>query len=90
MYFEQAIVAKRFALIVGLFIICVVPLMVQNLLQEWTGFYSQLGRQICAVAQLLHPAITPFLYILGNKPVATAIKKTLMGKVATHSDLASN
>ena len=64
--------------------------MLQNVLQEWTGFYNQLGRQIGAILKFFHPAITPFLYILGNKPVAAAIKKTLMCKVATANDLASN
>ena len=75
--------ARRFAVVIGVFTLCWMPLEILNCISLWSGWYNEELTTIAVWLSHANSAINPFLYAYGSPQLREAFRqKILCTKIA--------
>ena len=70
--------ARRFAVVIGVFTLCWMPLEILNCISLWSGWYNEELTTIAVWLSHANSAINPFLYAYGSPQLREAFKQQIL------------
>ena len=70
--------ARRFAVVIGVFTLCWMPLEILNCISLWSGWYNEELTTIAVWLSHANSAINPFLYAYGSPQLREAFRQQIL------------